>query len=240
MRLIREQIMCVKNRHPIEEMIRACGVPLSPRGERQQTPCPFPEHEDAPLSFLVSPRAQPFRCFGCGLGGDVFDFLQHDSSWSFSTALQHLTGKREAFLTTPAVRQRGTSRASAKDGASHLPEDPSLTRMLTEATHQYCSGLLRTSHVLQYARGRGSKEQTARALPLGYSNGRTLLPYLAHEPEGRKRAFAAGLLTPIGRERLASRLMIPEIRGGQAHSLIAHIVPAFQEPLQVPDRKSVV
>src|SRR3954447_6349577 len=35
--------------------------------------CPF--HDDRTPSFKVDTRTERFKCFGCGRGGDVLDFL---------------------------------------------------------------------------------------------------------------------------------------------------------------------
>ena len=47
---------------------------LRGRGRVRQGVCPF--HEEVEGSFTVYADSERFYCFGCGLGGDVLDFIQ--------------------------------------------------------------------------------------------------------------------------------------------------------------------
>ncbi len=48
--------------------------------------CPF--HSERHPSFYVEPNRKVFYCFGCGLGGDVFDFIMRAERCDFSRALE--------------------------------------------------------------------------------------------------------------------------------------------------------
>lgn len=48
-------------------------VTLQKRGGEYYGICPF--HDDSKASLQVNPNKQLFKCFACGAGGDVFDFL---------------------------------------------------------------------------------------------------------------------------------------------------------------------
>src|SRR5579864_8462940 len=50
--------------------------------------CPF--HTEKTPSFNVNATMQRFKCFGCGLGGDVFNFLMEIERISFFEALKLL------------------------------------------------------------------------------------------------------------------------------------------------------
>ncbi|HDD70848.1 MAG TPA: DNA primase, partial [Candidatus Woesearchaeota archaeon] len=53
--------------------------------------CPFhPEHHP---SFTVNPEAQLFYCFGCGRGGNIFNFVMEYYRCSFSEAVAILSEK---------------------------------------------------------------------------------------------------------------------------------------------------
>ena len=47
--------------------------------------CPF--HGDTHPSMVVSPARQRFKCFPCGAGGDVLEFVMKHENMSFSEAL---------------------------------------------------------------------------------------------------------------------------------------------------------
>lgn len=53
--------------------------------------CPF--HEEKTPSFKVSPSKQMFKCFGCGKGGDVFEFLEAFENKGFVTIASELAEK---------------------------------------------------------------------------------------------------------------------------------------------------
>ncbi|GHS41809.1 hypothetical protein VN1161_15030 [Helicobacter pylori] len=36
--------------------------------------CPF--HDERSASFMISPEKNIYKCFGCGVSGDAFKFLQ--------------------------------------------------------------------------------------------------------------------------------------------------------------------
>ena len=51
-------------------------------GSRLKGLCPF--HNEKTPSFNVHAAQQYFKCFGCGIGGDVFKFVQEIEHISFS------------------------------------------------------------------------------------------------------------------------------------------------------------
>lgn len=52
--------------------------------------CPF--HAEKTGSFNVNPDLQSYKCFGCGEGGDVIDFIQKHKGIEFNEALEYLAG----------------------------------------------------------------------------------------------------------------------------------------------------
>lgn len=48
---------------------------LRPRGRHYSGACPF--HHDRGESLWVRPDRGTFKCFDCGLGGTLFDFMRH-------------------------------------------------------------------------------------------------------------------------------------------------------------------
>src|SRR5438270_11385571 len=62
--------------------------------------CPF--HQEKTPSFTVDPAKQVYYCFGCGAGGDVFDFLRGAEGLSFAEAAERLATRLGITLRTEA------------------------------------------------------------------------------------------------------------------------------------------
>lgn len=64
---------------------------LKKAGQNYKALCPF--HNEKTPSFMVNPERQIFKCFGCGEGGDVFEFLMKMENLDFKEALEILSEK---------------------------------------------------------------------------------------------------------------------------------------------------
>ena len=53
--------------------------------------CPF--HDEKSPSFYVRPGVGRYHCFGCGEGGDVYEFLLKMDHVSFTDAVERLAGR---------------------------------------------------------------------------------------------------------------------------------------------------
>jgi hypothetical protein len=104
-------------------------------------------------------------------------------------------------------------------------EEPDL--VLTLATAIYHQTLLRTPVALAYLRERGISLALARRCRLGYADGMALPAYLAADGNLHRAAQQCGLLTSSGGERLAHRLVIPELRASRALWMIGRVIPAL-------------
>jgi DNA primase len=66
-------------------------VPLKKAGNSYKGNCPF--HNEKTPSFHVHPDKGFFHCFGCGVGGDVFKFLELHEKVGFQDAVRILAQK---------------------------------------------------------------------------------------------------------------------------------------------------
>src|SRR6185295_18783829 len=63
-------------------------VPLRKMGATWKGLCPF--HSEKTPSFHVNPEKGFFHCFGCGVGGDVFKFIELQDKVAFPEAARTL------------------------------------------------------------------------------------------------------------------------------------------------------
>jgi DNA primase len=74
-------------------------VPLKRAGNSYKGNCPF--HNEKTPSFHVHPDKGFFHCFGCGVGGDVFKFLELHEKVGFQDAVRMLAQKFGVALPEP-------------------------------------------------------------------------------------------------------------------------------------------
>jgi len=69
------------------DIVRVVGeyVRLKKSGQNFSGLCPF--HSEKTPSFSVSPTKQFYYCFGCGVGGDVFNFVMEMEKITFPEAI---------------------------------------------------------------------------------------------------------------------------------------------------------
>jgi DNA primase len=96
-------------------------VSLTKKGREMVGLCPF--HEDHRPSLYVNPTKQIFKCFACGVGGDVLKFVQMRESLTFPQAVERLA-ERAGIALEPVRR---ASRQS--DGGSQDADPGALARV---------------------------------------------------------------------------------------------------------------
>jgi DNA primase len=82
-----ETIEAIRTLSVIEQLV-AEHVQLRRSGVELVGRCPF--HADKTPSFYVRPGKQAFHCFGCGAGGDVFEFVRLLHHCSFRESVEIL------------------------------------------------------------------------------------------------------------------------------------------------------
>lgn len=87
---MRDQVAEVKSKTDIISIL-SDYIDLKKSGRNFKALCPF--HSEKTPSFMVSQELQIYKCFGCGEGGDVFDFLQKYEGMDFYESLKFLADR---------------------------------------------------------------------------------------------------------------------------------------------------
>jgi len=201
-------VQALKRMRPIAEVVEAYGIPLRRVGRSLVGRCPFHPDGGRP-NLTVYPATESFYCFRCALGGDVITFVRQLEGLSFPDALARLQGQSPAAI-RPARRPR-----QAKDWRVAWPGTDERS-CLVAAVDFYHNLLLRSDEALGYLGERGIERATIESHRLGLATGQGLIDYLRwrHLPVGA--AGRVGLLTRSGAEFFTDRLVVAEIRTGQA------------------------
>jgi len=103
-------IAAVRERASIVDVVGA-QVALRPAGGgRLKGLCPF--HDEKTPSFSVNPSANLYHCFGCGVGGDIFDFVMRLDNLQFGEAVERLAAAAGVTL----AYEGGTSGGRRESG----------------------------------------------------------------------------------------------------------------------------
>ena len=215
-------IPALKARHPLGDTVEAAGVRLRGRGRVRQGVCPF--HEEVEGSFTVYADSERFYCFGCGLGGDVLDFIQQAEG--LSAAGGHRAAGRQPRACAPG-RHSSSRNAASQRPPRCLPRDPAL---LTAAARFYAGSLRRSSEARAYLASRGVGPDAAARLGLGYSAGNGLRQALEALGFSEKRIRDSGLFMERGAERFAGMVVVPDVTGGLVRWLAGRAVDPDRTP----------
>jgi DNA primase len=88
-------------------------IALRPAGPLHKALCPF--HDDHNPSLTVDSRRQRYKCWSCGEGGDVFQFVQKFEKITFPEALEVLARRAGISLEKIQKSPQGPSRAGMLD-----------------------------------------------------------------------------------------------------------------------------
>ena len=165
-------------------------LPLKKTGSNFKALCPF--HQEKTPSFIVSPQKEIFHCFGCGEGGNVFNFLMKHEKISFIEAVERLAGRAGISLPEDKVSQDEASRISQE--RKSLFE---INHHATDFFHKCLKSSSSAQKAREYLKKRGLEEKIINKFELGYApgSGKGLLEAAVNRGYSRALLEKAGLIT---------------------------------------------
>ncbi len=153
----------IKDRVNIVDIIGGI-IKLDRNGINHKACCPF-HHEKTP-SFFVSEQRQTFNCFGCGVKGDVVEFVKLYEHLDFKEALRYVfdkSGLPESDWQQNQERSREDIKADQE-----RKEAQDIFEKVVDIYHKNLSEK-ESENVLLYLKNRGLKSETINIWKIGYS-----------------------------------------------------------------------
>ena len=134
---------------------------LKESGKSYKGLCPF--HDEKTPSFNVSPQQQLYYCFGCGAGGNIFNFIMEVEGFTFSEAVEFLAKRADIELPHQTSSQAQQRKVSQRNKLLEIHK----------AATQFYNYLLLESQLgkqaYNYLLKRGFDEETIEKFQLGFA-----------------------------------------------------------------------
>ena len=201
---IKDIVEEVKNRCDIANVISEY-MPIKQSGSNYKGLCPF--HGEKTPSFHISSSKQIYKCFGCGEGGDVINFVMKMENLDFIDAVKLLANKYGIEINTNMNEEdKLRMEKSKKYQDIHL-----------EAARFYFANLLKGKNPgYDYLRKRGLDDKTIKKFGLGYSqkSWNELMDYLLSKGYDKQDLVQCGLVNHKAEgnkyyDRFRNRVMFP-------------------------------
>ncbi|MBW9212388.1 MULTISPECIES: DNA primase [Terrabacteria group] len=172
----------IRSKANIVDVIRHY-IPVMEKGNGYVAVCPF--HDDHDPSLKISTDKQIYRCFVCGNGGTLFQFVQDFEKVSFPEAVEKV-GEIVGIHVQSAPKKE----------VVEDPQTQKIKNVLSDAT-SYFSYILKTNDGLkakEYLKLRGIDEETALKFGIGYNPYRKLYSYLKAKGYSEEEMSQANLI----------------------------------------------
>lgn len=153
----------IKDRVNIVDIVGSV-IKLDRNGINHKACCPF-HHEKTP-SFFVSEQRQTFNCFGCGVKGDVVEFIKLYEHLDFKDALRYVFDKSGLLESDWQQNQERSSQDIKVDQERKDAQD--IFEKVVDIYHKNLSEK-ESENVLLYLINRGLKKETIETWKIGYS-----------------------------------------------------------------------
>ena len=136
-------------------------VRIKQKGANYVGLCPF--HNEKTGSFSVSPSRQIFKCFGCGIGGNVFTFVMQYENYTFVEAMKMLAERAGIKLPEAEYDENAKKAMNKKARIMELNKDA--------ANYFYFQLRAPQGEVgMKYFKNRELSDEIMKKFALGYAN----------------------------------------------------------------------
>ncbi len=199
----------IKNRLRVEDVISEY-TEIFPAGAYYKCVCPF--HNEKTPSLMISPDRDIWHCFGCGAGGDIFQFVQDFENLTPKESLEKLAKKANVELKKD--NKPVTAEQQAK--LSELEKGYQVLNWSAQVYHKILLKLIqdREHPVTKYCLERGMSQEIIEKFTIGYAPKGHLMTDLAN-----KHSMNLNLLESVGvlkkpnpkqfKDKFIDRLIIP-------------------------------
>ena len=132
---------------------------LKKRGSNFIALCPF--HNEKSPSFNINPSKQFYHCFGCGVSGDVIQFLTEYDGLSFAEAVEQLA--QQMGMQVPKESRENLGVEFTKSAR------PISIEVLAQVANYYREQLKNSPRTIEYLKKRGISGSIAARYALGYA-----------------------------------------------------------------------
>jgi len=189
----------IKERLSISDVVSSY-VKLEKAGANFRAKCPF--HNEKTPSFFVSPSRDSYYCFGCGVKGDIFSFVENFEGTDFKGALKTLAAR--AGVELAPVNKKDEDRKAR------------LYNALEDATQFFEKNLETSKDAREYILGRGITDKTIETWRIGYilPEWQGLQSHLTNKGYTEKELLDVGLIKRSEKgsgyyDRFRGRVMFP-------------------------------
>lgn len=169
-----DTVQQIKDRLSIVDVVSGY-VKLERAGQGMRARCPF--HAERTPSFHVSQERGTYHCFGCGVGGDIFSFVEAIEGLDFKGALKVLAEKA------------GVEIVYSGGNREEKDEKDRLLELMEVAALYYSSRMSKDAE--KYLKERGLHPSTISAFRLGWAGNE----WSAFSDYARSRSASGGKFT---------------------------------------------
>ena len=206
----------LKNRADIVRIIQPYAQDLKKKGANWMACCPF--HEEKTPSFSVNPSKGFYKCFGCGKGGSVYNFLMEMEGLNFPEAIKRVAEMSGVMLPEPvddaSYERSKKKREETKKVSDHIIELNKIALEFWETELQKKNKQAKAAR--EYLEKRGISEDIQKAFHIGFSpDSWDLLLNLLREKGADDKLIEESGLVSVNEEkdrvfdRFRGRIMFP-------------------------------